>query len=276
MLLPAGLLPGDREGELRVDLVALRGAHDGVPHGTAVGVVMAPGVVGRPVVAAVLAAGVAVALPGFLRGVMWMLLREGGQHDGDLEVAPGGERAAAAEVVQPDQLAGPGVVAHREAGRGLTAPDGMRHESTPWMAGPGTAHATVCGSQRDVDVRDLGPVPVDQRGGAEQQRADDGGGGVVAVVNRRRPRGIDARLVRKVTTFVLPVLSVAGGAGVTNVTYEAWNGQARRSFDGTEGRCAGPQSRLCRTMAPALPRTWAGTVPVRGFGPRPGPQRRAS
>ena len=82
----------------------------------------------------------------------------GGEHDRDAQRPGPGRAARRAEPVEAEQLGGPGVVAHRQPGRGVTGTDGVPHDRAVRVARPrGGLAAGACGeSQRLSTAADGG------------------------------------------------------------------------------------------------------------------------
>ena len=140
-LLPAGLLPGDREREVRVDPVLARDLAT-TTRRTLAWLTSAScqgwrdaGRV-RPVRRVAACRFVCGRASRRGAGACWWRLAGRGHDDRDPDPLADVQRAVPAEVVERAQLAGPGVVADRQAGGGVAGADGVHARCGGRVAGP--------------------------------------------------------------------------------------------------------------------------------------------
>jgi hypothetical protein len=117
-----------------------------------------------------------------------MVVAQCGEHDRDADPLADAQPGAHREVVERQQLAGPGVVAHCQADRGLTAAHPVHHDPPARVPGPPVARSGEARG-REARGREAGGREAGGRetGGGEAGR----GGGVRRLGGRGQQRGGD-------------------------------------------------------------------------------------
>ena len=221
MHLPAGLLPGHREREVRGYAVTTGGVDD---HAADVG---AAGMSGTSMLRAV-RCRVMGARPWWVcacwvlpwvgrpsvgvvgRGATSVLAGRRADHR-DLDPLADSERGGAAEVVVGDQLGGPGVEAHGQAGRGVAGLDGVR------LRDPAGRQGTVVGGGREGG-----------EAGEEEAAGDAGGSDTDEELQGRRHARVPFVKDRRARIPSEPV----GGATATLTTVTRVTGVTQGAMDG--------------------------------------------